>query len=1039
MRKKCVCALMFDFKMMIFIILFFVIPFALPFDLNAMDQVAYTEIREEVKRLMEQGDIPGLSLVIIKGDEVFKEGYGYADVEKKLAVTPQTLFEIASCSKAFTALAALQLEKQGLLNLDNPVSKYFPWFYATFKGKKYPITIRQLLHQTSGIPFKSISLIPRGKQSDSLEQTVRNLVGIKLNNTPGTQFEYATVNYSLLGAVLEKASGMSYEEYMEKHVFSPLGLTATLVGVNKETPPAHMAQGYKIGFFSARKYDAPVFWGNNPAGYIISNGNDMSRWLQLQLGLLETDMKSLIQKSQQPDETVPLNRNTLSSYGMGWFVYLKRFKRIDHGGQNPNFTAFVSFNPVDKIGVAVLANSSSKYTPFIANSVMNNLSGKGFFKPDLTSDDYDNGCSMISFISGFFLICVFAFLISIVVDLIKGRREYRPLTGGKIVKLLSLPVIYLPLIFGLYLVPRTLMGLSMETALIFAPLSFQTAILLILASMVSCYLGFVLSLIFPHKNKYFRSFPLVLVLSLLSGGANAVVIFLITTSVFSRTDLFYQLYNFTLAFFIYILGRKVLQTKLIHITFSIIYDLRLKLIEKIFYTSYQNFEKIEEGRVLATLSNDTGQIGGSANLLVQLITNAITTVCVFVYLATIAFWATLLTLAVVGTIATLYIVVTQRTRIFLEEARDTQNVYLGLLNGLIDGFKELSLHYFKKKEYKKEIADSCDKFRNKSATALTKFVNVFLIGESLLIIVLGAVGYGMPRLFPDIAPLTLMAFIMVLLYLIGPINAILNAIPAIQQLKVSWDRVQKFIKDIPANLDPQEIEASDHSNPGSVEYIKAQQVIFEYEESPIYGTFKVGPVDFEAKKGEIVFIVGGNGSGKTTLAKILTGLYIPGEGKISIDGKEINNCQLGEYYSTVFSGYHLFEKLYNVDLKDREREIWKYLKLLKLEEKVAVENNAFSTIDLSGGQKKRLALLQCYLEDRPIYLFDEIAADQDPEFRKFFYRDLLKRMKERGKIVIAITHDDHYFDAADRIIKMDMGRIETAKQGSQYMLTNKQI
>jgi ABC-type siderophore export system fused ATPase/permease subunit len=201
--------------------------------------------------------------------------------------------------------------------------------------------------------------------------------------------------------------------------------------------------------------------------------------------------------------------------------------------------------------------------------------------------------------------------------------------------------------------------------------------------------------------------------------------------------------------------------------------------------------------------------------------------------------------------------------------------------------------------------------------------------------------------------------------------------------------------------------------------------VFKYESENEEEPFTIGPLDFEAKRGEITFIIGGNGSGKTTLAKLLTGLYIPEEGYIQIEGKEIEKNQLGEYFSTVFSGFHLFEKLYDVDISKKEKVVDNYIKLLRLQDKVEIKENSFSTIDLSGGQRKRLALLQCYLEDAPIYLFDEVAADQDPEFRKFFYRNLLMRMKEEGKIVIAITHDDHYFDVADRIIKMDMGKIET--------------
>ena len=321
------------------------------------------------------------------------------------------------------------------------------------------------------------------------------------------------------------------------------------------------------------------------------------------------------------------------------------------------------------------------------------------------------------------------------------------------------------------------------------------------------------------------------------------------------------------------------------------------------------------------------------------------------------------------------------------------------------------------------MENTCDEFRKQITKAMVKFINAFLIGESFLIIVLGAVGFGIPRMFPDISSFTLMSFIMILLYLIGPINGILNSIPTLTNIKISWDRIKGFEKDIPANIDPAILDKN-YQKTTSIEALEAHGIEYQYHDKKGDKSFSVGPIDFSARKGEITFIIGGNGSGKTTLAKLLTGLYQPGKGTVAIKNGGNDEQPLGEYYSTVFSNFHLFNKLYNVNLDGRDEEIAAHLKTLQLEDKVNIEGNAFTTIDLSGGQRKRLALMLCYLENSPIYLFDEIAADQDPEFRKFFYRDLLPRMKAEGKIVIAITHDDHYFDVADKIVKLDMGKIE---------------
>ncbi len=1004
-----------------------IIPNVQAADGEVLPAITQAELEEEIPKLMEAGDIPGLTLVIVKNDgTLYIKGFGYADLEKQEAVTPETLFELCSTSKAFTALAALKLESEGAINFDDPVSKYIDGFSVTFDGEPVEITLRQVLHQTTGISFKSVGLIPESDADDALQKAVRNLNGFELARKPGTSFEYATIHYDIIGAVIEKVTGMSYEDYMARNVLQPLGLDSTRVGADKGDPL--MSKGYKIGFFSPREYDAPFYRGNSPAGYIVSSGRDMARWLQLQMGLIDTEMRPFIEKSQDPDMSV--TPAGMRSYAMGWLVGQYGEKLIEHGGANPNFTSFVGFKPGKNAGVVVLANSNSSYTPYISDVAMRYAEGKPMPEEFVEGRTMDGVASMISLAIALFVLLGFVYLLTIILDLVKGRRQFEAFTFRKLFKMVGTLVLMLPFAFGIYLLPLAMSEVPWEIASVWTPVSFHAVAILILAAMGISYVGSVFSNLFPPKNNYLRSAPMVVVLSLLSGGANAVVIFLITSSLFSNIKLLYQVYFYVLAFFIYILGRKVIQTRLIHITFQIVYDLRMRLIRKTFLTSYQRFEALEGGRLLATLNNDTGQVAGSANIIVGLITSFITAICCFVYLFTIAFWATAVTLGVVVCIATLYALVGARARVYFEEARDTQNVYMGLMNGLLEGFKELSLKTNKKKQYEKDVGDTSTEFREKMARASINFVNAFLVGESMLLAVLGAVSFAIPRLFPDITVFTLMSFIMLLLYLIGPVNVILGSIPAITQIRVAWGRVKSFERDLPANIDPQKMEGPvTPAIKRTVDRLVAKDVLFTYEsENEDEEAFSVGPLDFEASKGEITFIIGGNGSGKTTLAKLLTGLYNPESGTVRVEGDQVDEDEdVSEFFSTVFSGYHLFQKLYDVDLdaENKRTEADEHLKTLRLEGKVEFEDDSFSTIDLSGGQRKRLALLQCYLEDSPIYLFDEIAADQDPEFRRFFYRDLMQRMKDEGKIVIAITHDDHYFDVADKIIKMDMGKIET--------------
>jgi putative pyoverdin transport system ATP-binding/permease protein len=201
-------------------------------------------------------------------------------------------------------------------------------------------------------------------------------------------------------------------------------------------------------------------------------------------------------------------------------------------------------------------------------------------------------------------------------------------------------------------------------------------------------------------------------------------------------------------------------------------------------------------------------------------------------------------------------------------------------------------------------------------------------------------------------------------------------------------------------------------------------------------SFALGPINLVFQPREITFIVGGNGSGKSTLAKILVGLYAPSSGQICLDGVAVTDGNREDYrqqFSGVFADFHLFDQLLGSLGTDRQQldeisfdqRAQQYLEDLQIAHKVSIDSGRLSTTALSQGQRKRLALLNAYLEDRSIYFFDEWAADQDPYFREIFYQQILPGLKQRGKCVIAVSHDDRYFGLADRVIKLDYGKIES--------------
>jgi len=1015
----------------------FIFPLALDADAAAADNLPLEEIEKHIKEIMEEGKIPGAVVVLIQGDEqVMVNGYGYADLESQTPVTPDTLFELGSCSKSFTALAVLQLAKDEFVELDDPVSKYFPWFKVTFRDQEYKITINHLLHHTSGIPWRSFAAIPRGDSKDALAAVVRQVSGTELKQVPGREFRYSNTNYDILGAIIEAASGMTFENYMAKKVFAPLGMTDTSVGLPVEGLP--MSTGYKISFGTAQALESPVYRGNWPAGYVISNGKDMAKWLKVQLGLVDTEFKSIIENSHKPDPLLQGNMYRPILYSMGWRVRSGTNKDIFHGGLNPNFAAQVVFNPIDKLAVAVLANSNSFGTGFLGGRLMELMAAGEISEEELEEYDYQGGLdsafSVASYVLGILLIIVLAIMLSIGIGTIRNVRHFE---AFNLKKLYSMGVALfgtIPFALGIYFFPYAAAGISWQGAIAWAPGSFPVAIALLLSFLGASNILFLLSLILPYKNqtsfrnKYIKPLPLVLFLGFISGLASSAAIFLISTSFFSPLELKYLLYYLGMVIFISVLGQKIVRTKMIVIANDIVYELRMKLIGKIFATRYQKFEKIDSGRVYATINNDTETIANSAGMVVSTITSFVTAIAAFVYLSAISFLATMATLLFALLLGGFYIIVGKTARVLMEQMRDTQNVFMKLIEGLVKGFREISMHHNKKVEYEMDVEKSCDEYRRTRVSSIVKFVNANLVSSSMILFLLAAICISFPRLFPDMSLGRLISYIMVLLYMIGPVTGIMSSFPTFIRIKVSWDRIQKFIAEIPAIEELshyKDIKTLSHKGK-TVESIEAKGITFEYKGKDESESFCVGPIDLKVNKGEILFLVGGNGSGKTTLAKLITGLYQPEEGTITIDGKKIaGDDYLGEYYSAIFDDFQLFEKLYNVDINEKNTEIEEYLGILQMKGKVELKDGRFSTIDLSSGQRKRLALLQCWLEDCPIYLFDEVAADQDPEFRKFFYRDLLMRMKEEGKIVICITHDDHYFDVADKIIKMDMGKIDT--------------
>lgn len=1011
--------------------------------LSRNDTLITKDLSSKVQAFMDRGSIPGLSIVVIKGNNSQIKGFGFSDSEKKETVTAETLFEIASCTKAFTALAALKLESEGLLNLNNKVSTYLPWFYVMYKGKKEDVTINQLLHHTSGIPFGSISRILPDSSDRALENTVHNLVGIELAHLPGVVYEYATINYDVVGLIIEKVVKKPFDEFLETDIFPTLGFTNTSVGQLNEG--SSFTSGHKTGFFAPRLYNQPVFRGNNPAGYIISNSQDMSKWLQVQMGLQKVAFDSLIDMSHLPDRSVsPVNN---SSYAYGWMVNEYHEKKIFHDGVNPNFTAYVTYYPNKKTGVVVLANSNSPYTALIGEYVLKTISDESPASIADTKDSMDVFCSILCIILIIYIALVLGLAAYKVKKVFFGGDFIHPPKRSTLKKILTAVLLGIPYVYGIYLLPQALFGFSWNTVFVWTPISFKYAVVLIVCSIGLSYLLYFLSIFFPGKNRYKDAIPFILIMSILSGLANTGVLFIITNSFYSSLPIFYLLYYFVLAYGLYILGIKKSQTKLIQLSNESTFDIRTYIMNKIIATRFGNFEQLSDGKILSTLNGDTSTIANSANIFIAFTTSVITMFSAFLYMSTISFLSTLVVFVVVLLLVRYYYVISKRARVFMEESRTITNLYISLLNDLIHGFRELCLHYVKKIDFRQEFAEINGKYKDTNVKVSLRFLNSLLVGNSFIMIILGILSIVMSRTMVETDTTTLISFVMVLLYIIGPINIVVGSIQQLVGIKVAWNRITQLIEQLDisgtgklrfwemvkfvTSIEKQEVikEEKEYKNIEQVESIDIKGLRFKYVngndggDQSVDETFVFGPVDLRIKAGETLFIVGDNGSGKSTLVNLLTGLYAPYDGCIKINDKVVSSTQLGEYFTVIFSTEHLFKKIYGIDLSDKSAEIDQLITKLKLDNKVNVYNNAFSSIKLSKGQRKRLALMKCFLEERHIYVFDEFAADQDPEFRRFFYKEVLPELKKEGKIVIVVTHDEYYFNLADNLVKLEKGKI----------------
>ncbi|GAB1540483.1 cyclic peptide export ABC transporter [Scytonema sp. NUACC21] len=469
-------------------------------------------------------------------------------------------------------------------------------------------------------------------------------------------------------------------------------------------------------------------------------------------------------------------------------------------------------------------------------------------------------------------------------------------------------------------------------------------------------------------------------------------------------------------------SRFISELFLIHLSQKVIFDTRLLLCRRIVESPLRFIEELGIPRLLATLTDDIQAVSDAVAFIPSLcIAGAVVIGCLvyLIYLSWIVFlgFVAFLVIAILS-----YEKITQKAKQSLELARAEQDKLFTHFRAITEGTKELKLNQRRRETFfTEELECTITRSRHYNIDGMTAFTIGLTLSQLLLFLVIGLVDFGLPSVM-QIDQSILSGYALTIVFLVVPLDAITSILPRLSKASIALQKIESISLALASRCE----ESKTSPSPVKFEQLKLEGISHAYLGEEQENNFTLGSIDLTFFPKELIFLVGGNGSGKSTFAKLITGLYIPETGKILVDGKLVddqNRDWYRQHFSAVFSDFYLFDKLLGLDCDELDNQIQDYLVKLQLDSKVKVKEGKFSTTALSQGQRKRLALLTAYLEDRPFYVFDEWASDQDPVFKEIFYTKLLPELKSKGKTVLAITHDDRYFHLADRILKLDYGKL----------------
>jgi len=462
---------------------------------------------------------------------------------------------------------------------------------------------------------------------------------------------------------------------------------------------------------------------------------------------------------------------------------------------------------------------------------------------------------------------------------------------------------------------------------------------------------------------------------------------------------------------------------LLRLSTSAVREMRMSLCGQILVSPLRDVESHGPSKLLAVLTEDILAVSDTlAELPVVCMSAAVITAC-FTYLIWLSWPMALAFIGVFSLGVLIHEAIAMRTRPYLTKGREKWDELIAYYNALILGNKELKLHARRRTAFLREaLGPTAEEMQTLSKSWHRIFAFAASFGQTFYLVVIGAILFVAPA-FAPLEPSVLTGFVLMTIYMNGPISQIVGSIPTLHRAGVSLRKIESLGLSLTTREDSdvreEEVRPLEH-----LSGIEMQGLCYAYDTEGGDRGFALGPIDLRIEPGEILFVTGGNGSGKSSFARVLTGLYVPTGGTLRINGTDVDDLNRDAYrqnFSTVFSDYFLFTRLYGLANEQLAGQVEEYLGQLKLSGKVEFKDGRFSTVDLSQGQRKRLALLTAFVENRHVYLFDEWAADQDPAFKDVFYGRILPQLKARGKTVIVISHDSHYYECADRLIRFEDG------------------